>query len=196
MNYEVGLGDYIGKWTGRTAYVVGCGPSLLNWEPDFLEKENTIAVNSSAYYFKPSYRIFFDGSILSKQLPDVHHLTMRCWLQNRKKLSKEERERMEKVSWTFFDVTPNLCGMPPDQITELWGPTTFAAISLALVMGSTKINVIGVDFRSIELKTHWDGTKDILSVNAGGIKQQKDVSNKIIPYFQKHSLEINFMQSP
>ncbi len=196
MYYDVGLTEYSGKWTGHTAYIIGCGPSLLNWAPDFLEKQKTIAVNSSAYYFKPSYRIFFDRGNFSKDLPSVHHFTTRCWLQNRKKLSRVERERMDEISWTFFDVTPRLCIAPPDKITELWGPTTFAAISLALVMGAITINLIGIDFGSINKKTHWDGNRDALSTNELGVRQQTVLSNTILPYFKKHDLKINFMRSP
>lgn len=134
-------------WEGETAYILAAGPSLYLVELERLRGRPTIAVNFS--YLKAPWAdvIYATDGHFWPLVDDRQH-------QNSLKISVAESEvpgvlRLENTGLSGFEESPS--GL------RIGWTSTYAAINLAVHFGAARIVLLGVDMRTVEGRTHWEG---------------------------------------
>ena len=210
------LEDYRDHHKGNIIYVAGCGPSLLNWNPLNLRCVNGIFVNSAVHYLeRPSmdwnpntYRVLWDLDAIDKHfqtplyagrapyMPQVPtFIPQVCWEKSRK-LPERSRLLASLNTLTVYGDNPRapyVCELEPGL---LWKPTLFSAISLAIVMGSKDIRLIGADWGCIDGRTHWDQQKHESGTDENCRHQRSIMLTGIMPWCEERGINLTRWHSP
>jgi len=138
-----------GAWKGGRAFLVGGGPSLKNFDWDFLKYELSIGINRAFEYYDPTILFSMDyrlwGWIESNKLGDrsreafLRSTAMKTWLRT------SDYDLAPEIYYLKCHPNPN--GMSPSIVEGLGhGQNSgFAALNLAICLGANPIYLLGYD---------------------------------------------------
>lgn len=169
------LTDFQDIHHGDIVYVVGCAPSLWNWQRRYLNSVPAIFINSSIHflddYDKPiAYRIIMDSYSISEYMRVPYYartrkaiaplapytfVSMNCVQRIQPHDLRLLNHRSSLVTMFYGD---NRC-IAPLTGDYLWWPSLIAAITLALRMGAAEIHIAAVDYTYHGTLSHWDRTR-------------------------------------
>jgi len=157
------LKNYIDRHKGRTAFVLGIGPSLRNLSPDLLKPHITIAVNSSICKVpKADYYFTCDtGMVLWESWFTLKHLTCEIILATNCGIntfeSRIERKVLEGINMRRVHYLPRKANNIIDKGDKLikGSSSVHAAVHFAHVLGCSPIVLIGCDCQYTEGKKRY-----------------------------------------
>lgn len=162
------------EWTGRTAFIVGGGPSLCSIDLTVLRDQKVIAINSSfrAVPFA-DFLIFSDA-----RWYEEHRAQLVDWPGRIVCLSRSPNDpRLLKVKRKI----PPGFDQPNDTLSVQFTTAT-GAIDLAVKLGAAKIVLLGIDGQNAaDGKTHHHKPHLWPPVAGGFEKQRRDLASMVKP---------------
>lgn len=204
--------SFDGAHPGRTIWIVGCGPSLRNWAPQYFRSHACIFINTAAHYVDgittglyDFYRIIFDQTSLrdyfkfpyyrntEPKIPRIHtFMPVHVYLS----VIDEDEAFMNGTSWSFFQTY----GFDPFKYPlvrkHLFYPTLFSAMSLGLRMGAATLKLVGVDYGPVDGATHWDRQADVEKTKIMGQYQRKCMAEEMLMACARYGTEVERWRSP
>ncbi len=161
--YLDALPDFNGLYTGKRAWVMGCGPSLNEITPSQwarIDKDITIGVNDVPAVHDVKFLLFLDGG-LEEEFECI----------GSSKADFKFTHLGQKVSIPAIGVMRSTVASERMEDGLYWnGSSVHAGLNLALIMGCNPIVLLGVDYRA--------------NVHAAGRK----TDNPDIPYGKEHAV--------
>lgn len=139
-------------WIGQDVYVVGAGPSLASFDTNRLCGKNVIACNHTGFQLGAhivKILFFSDHSFFLSQRPQLEEFG--GWIVT----SSPNLTRLASPDW-LLGVVRRHDGLHREAV-GFGANSGCSAVNLALIMGASRVYLLGMDCRAIADKTHWDG---------------------------------------
>jgi hypothetical protein len=150
------LKEYEGKHRGEPLFILGCGPSLEDYDLSKIDQYPSIGVNRSFKLYKPTYLMFIDAPIVS-ELEDINNgPQLLCWDMGIKNSKLPKAKKVREVAKTFRQCRYTRTKIDRKYDGLIFGnTTTHAALHLAYIMEADPIVLLGVDLRFRGSKYHF-----------------------------------------
>jgi hypothetical protein len=140
--------DPNGRWQGESTYIIGGGPSLRSFDWDLIRGKRTIGCNSAFLLGAHicQITIFADHlwweEIGKKRTDEYGGLVVGCVPPHNEKQLTEKPWLIRMSRYDKNGLSP-----PGSQVLGCCGNTGVLALNLALLMGATRVYLLGFDMR-------------------------------------------------
>jgi hypothetical protein len=148
---NVHTNNYVEKiWKNETVYLIGGGPSLINFNWEKLRGKKTIAINKSALYYPHADIMYWtDSRFYSWYKNDIDKLTCKKYtLRSGKKLADDIISLNRGETFGLSEYNNTLCH---------GNNSGYAAINLAYHLGAKTIVLLGYDMKANDNSHFHDG---------------------------------------
>jgi len=156
-----------GSWKGRTCFLIGGGPSLTNFDFNFIKNELTIGINKSFTRFSATVNYamdvrFFD-MVTYAQKPEWKELHQQ-WLEYKGIkvfMRRRKKFKFDKGVYIVDSLPSKAISFDLDKGIWVGNNSGFGALMLAIGLGCKRIGLLGFDLKvqgtGNGVKTHFHG---------------------------------------
>jgi len=135
------------KHRDKPLFILGCGPSILNYDLERIKPFVTIGVNRAVKLIDPTYHIFIDRGMIP-EVDVTKSAQIICAAQSLKKNPCPNAKHVAKKALTFYQSRSPAAKIHRKYEGLIYGNTsTHAGLHLAYIMHANPIIFLGVDLK-------------------------------------------------